>query len=184
VSISIYLFSRIVSTTTVSSLRSVLFLCLLPLPPHCLFFILLPLHSLQFLSFAVRLRFAFAVSFSPANSDSLFSFLSLPHCSLRPISIPLPPPLSSFARSPPLCYSLLPLLLSIFLFSTSPYSLFPLSLSLSFFFVSFSFTQTRIYGRREFQPNEITKRNPLRKKRETRCVPAATAATSGQTTST
>jgi len=135
VSISIYLFSRIVSTTTVSSLRSVLFLCLLPLPPHCLFFILLPLHSLQFLSFAVRLRFAFAVSFSPANSDSLFSFLSLPHCSLRPISIPLPPPF-------PLLLVLLPFAIasyhsySRFFFFLHPPTLFFLFLSLSRFSLS------------------------------------------------
>jgi len=99
VSISIYLFSRIVSTTTVSSLRGVLFLSLLPLPPRCLF-----------LSFSPFTHFNFSLLPCASASPSLFLFLPLTrilsfpssrfYTPLRPISIS--PPFLSCSFSSPL----------------------------------------------------------------------------------
>lgn len=134
-SISIYLFSRIISTTTVSTLRGVLFLSWLPLPPHCFFFHPSP-PSLASISL-----FCCAASTSPF----LFLFLLL----TQVLSFPTSPPsflydlsqfpLSSFARSLPLCYSLLPLLLDFsFFFPRSP-SLFLCLFSLSSSHFSLSF---------------------------------------------
>lgn len=75
-SISIYLFSRIIQTTTVSILHGVFFLSSLPLllspsSPPC-FFSSFSLSSLQFLSFAVRLHFAFPLPFPPSSAPFLF----------------------------------------------------------------------------------------------------------------
>lgn len=111
-SISIYLFSRIISTTTVSTLRGVLFLSWLPLPPHCFFFHPSP-PSLASISL-----FCCAASTSPF----LFLFLLL----TQVLSFPSSPP-SFLYRSTTYPNSPFPLLLGLFHFATASchsYSIF------------------------------------------------------------
>lgn len=139
VSISIYLFSRIVSTTTVSTLRNVFLSLLATASPSLLLFILL---SLRRFNFSLLLFYSCLFPpFLPGSSGSLFTSLSL-LSSCYPATLQLLP-------TSPFSLLLLPFPLAApppqFFFFSSLFYISPPPLSLSPF-PSLSLDQSRIYG--------------------------------------